>query len=143
MAKKPLTSKKFNKMIDEAIDQLSDDRVDSGINILYKLAELFKSAGASRESFAEICAYIEREAIERTDEAFIEMKINAALKKARESKHGLIITKHWLWHEADYRAGIGVNLERVCLVVQGKNAAYDWAEVAESYKVEANRWIAF
>jgi len=81
-------------MIDEAIDQLSDDRVDSGINILYKLAELFKSAGASRESFAEICAYIEREAIERTDEAFIEMKINAALKKARESKHGLIITKH-------------------------------------------------
>ena len=81
----------INKMIDEAIDQLSDDRVDSGVEALYELAILWRSSGASRESWVDICQYIEREATEKSDETFIQIKIGNALTKIRETKTGSVI----------------------------------------------------
>jgi len=81
----------INKLIDETIDELADDRVDAGVENLYELAIIWKSAGLPRESFADICGYIEQEAAKKSEEYFISIKIRDALVKIREQKHGIII----------------------------------------------------
>ena len=83
----------INKMIDECIDQLSDDRVDSGIDALYELAILWKTSGAGRQSWSDICEYIEREASEKSDETFVAIKIHNALVRVREKKNGSILLR--------------------------------------------------
>jgi len=83
----------INKMIDEAIKQLADDRVDSGIEALYELAILWKTSGAGRQSFADICEYIEREAAELSDETFVAIKIHNALIRVREQKNGTMLLR--------------------------------------------------
>jgi len=83
----------INKLIDETIDQLADDRVDSGVECLYELAIIWKSAGLTREDFADICGYIEMEATKKSDETFVQIKIQNALIKIREQKHGIILMR--------------------------------------------------
>jgi len=78
--------KYFDQMVDDAISQLSDDRVDAGVELLRELAVVFKSAGMTRQSFAEMCQYIENEASERSDSAFVQLKMQTAFKKAKEGK---------------------------------------------------------
>ena len=82
---------KVDRLIQDCIEQLSDDRVELGVEALYELAGYWKSAGATRESFAEICQYIEREAAELSDSDFVKMKIGNALVKIREGKCGRIL----------------------------------------------------
>ena len=79
---------KADKLIQECIDQLADDRVDSGVEALYELATMWKSAGVSRDSFAEICSYIEQSAAKKSEETFVQMKIHNALVRVREKKNG-------------------------------------------------------
>jgi hypothetical protein len=81
----------INQKIDECINQLSDDRVDSGVECLHELAILWKTAGSTHQSFVDLCTYIEREAGEKSDEVFVKYKINAALKKAKENKRKIIV----------------------------------------------------
>jgi len=81
----------LDRMIDDAIAQLADDKADSGVELLQELAIIWKSAGMTRQSFMEICTYIQNEASERSESAFVEMKMAAALKKSRESKRGVIL----------------------------------------------------
>ena len=82
-----------DKLIDDCIDQLADDRVDAGVEALYELAILWKSAGFSRDDFAEICSYIEQQAAAKSDETFVQLKIQNALIKIREQKRGRIIMR--------------------------------------------------
>lgn len=84
---------KADSLIQECIDQLADDRVDSGVEALYELATMWKSAGATRASFADICSYIEREAADKSDETFIQVKIANALTRVREQKSGSILLR--------------------------------------------------
>jgi len=79
---------KADKLIQECIDQLADDRVDAGVEALYELATMWKSAGVSRDSFGDICSYIEKEATKKSDETFVQMKIHNALIRVREKKSG-------------------------------------------------------
>ena len=83
----------IDKLIDDTIDELSDDRVDAGVENLYELAIIWKSAGMSRDSFADICGYIEYEAAKKSDETFVQIKIQNALIKIREQKHGIILMR--------------------------------------------------
>ena len=83
-----------DRMIDDCIEQLADERVDEGVDLFYELAVLWKSAALSRQSFIDICHYIQTEAGNKSDETFVQMKITAALKKARENKHGIIARLH-------------------------------------------------
>ncbi len=80
-----------DKLIDDAIEALSDDRVDAGVENLYELAILWKSAGMDAASFSDICGYIEREAAAKSDETFVQVKIQNALIRIREQKHGKIV----------------------------------------------------
>jgi hypothetical protein len=82
---------KVDKLISECIDQLADDRVDSGVEALYELAGYWKSAGLPVQSWRDICGYIEQSAIKKSDENFVQMKIHNALVKIREQKHGKIV----------------------------------------------------
>lgn len=84
---------KIDDLISECIDQLADDRVDSGVEALYELAGKWKSAGLPVESWRDICQYIEQEAIKKSDETFVQMKIGNALTKIREQKHGKILLR--------------------------------------------------
>jgi len=83
----------IDKLIDDTIDELSDDRVDAGVENLYELAIIWKSAGLTREDFADICGYIEQEATKKSDETFVQIKIQNALIKIREQKHGIILMR--------------------------------------------------
>ena len=80
-------------MISDCIDELSDDRVDAGVENLYELAIMWKSAGLTRESFADICGYIEKQAAAKSDETFVQIKIQNALVRIREQKRGRIIMR--------------------------------------------------
>lgn len=81
----------LDRMIDQAIDQLADDKADSGVELLQELAIIWKSAGMTQQSFMEICTYIQNEASDRSDSAFIDMKMSVALKKAREKRTKSVI----------------------------------------------------
>ncbi|MCK5236098.1 MAG: hypothetical protein KAR06_03850 [Deltaproteobacteria bacterium] len=84
---------KIDDMISDCIDELSDDRVDAGVETLYELAIMWKTAGLTREDFAEICGYIEKQAAKKSEETFVQIKIRNALVKIREQKHGKILLR--------------------------------------------------
>ena len=84
---------KADQLIQDCIEQLADDRVDGGVEALYELAIMYKTAGAPRESFVDICQYIEQEATELSEETFVQMKIQNALVRIRESKRGIILMR--------------------------------------------------
>ncbi len=83
----------IDQIIDGAIEALSDDRIDTGVENLYELAILWKSAGMDAASFSDICGYIEREAAAKSDETFVQVKIQNALIRIREQKHGKILLR--------------------------------------------------
>ena len=81
----------INNIIDQAIIGLASDDVRDGIEQIYELATMYKSAGIPVESFIDICGYIENEAIALSDEHFVKEKISIALRKVREGKRGVIL----------------------------------------------------
>jgi len=86
-----MTHPDINLLIDNCIRDLAGDSIHDGVDGLYELAGLFKSAGYTSQEWGNVCQYIEEEAAAISDEVFINMKINAALKMARERKNGAII----------------------------------------------------
>ena len=84
---------KVDKLIQECINQLADDRVDAGVEALYELAIIWKSAGLPASSWRDICGYIEQSAIKKSDETFVQMKIHNALVRIREKKSGRIVMR--------------------------------------------------
>lgn len=83
----------INELIDDCIDQLADDRVDSGVEALYDLAIIFKAQGMGATFFMTVCNYIEQEAASKSDEAFISTKIHNALVRVREKRNGTSIAR--------------------------------------------------
>ena len=84
-------NKDINGIIDDAIIGLASDDVRDGIDQMYELAIAYKSAGVPRQSFLDICQYIEKQAIAQSDEMFVLEKISIALRQVREGR-GVIIT---------------------------------------------------
>ncbi len=81
----------INHMIDDCIDQLADDRVEMGVEGIYELAIIWKTSGATAQSFCEICQYMEDEAAKIAGTELVKYKIGEALRTIREKKHGIII----------------------------------------------------
>jgi len=86
--------KDINNIVDEAIVGLASDDIRDGIDQLYELAITYKSAGIPVSAFADICGYIESQAIAMSDEHFVKEKISIALAKVREEKRGKILKLH-------------------------------------------------
>ena len=77
----------FDESVQDCIEQLSDDRVDSGIDALKEIAVKCKTGGMTKKAFISLCLYIEKEAIKLSDEAFVQMKIRGALQNSRGIIH--------------------------------------------------------
>lgn len=78
----------FDSLITEAIIELSSDDVEKGADCLVEIAQLWAKAGLPKNSFNNMRQYIINEAIERTDQVFIETKIAMAERKLRERRTG-------------------------------------------------------
>ena len=78
----------FDSLISEAIIELAGDDVTKGAECLVEIAQLWAKAGLPQSSFMEMRQYIINEAIERTDQVFIETKIEMAERKLRERRTG-------------------------------------------------------
>ncbi len=77
----------INDLIDEAINQLSDDNTSFGAESLQELAQIFAKAGMTKESFMNIRHYIVNEAIQRTDAVFIKEKLEIAEKQLQKVRN--------------------------------------------------------
>ena len=83
-----ITEDKINDLIDEAINQLSDDNPNFGAESLQDLAQIFAKAGLTKESFMNIRHYIVNEAIQRTDAVFIKEKLSIAEQQLQGARNG-------------------------------------------------------
>ena len=84
-------SDKINDMIDEAINQLSDDNIKVGAESLLEVAQAWAKAGLSMQSFIDIRKYIITEAISNTNALFIKEKLEGAETLARQQRSKSII----------------------------------------------------
>lgn len=82
------TPEDFDSLVTEAIIELSGDDVTKGAECLVDIAKLWAKAGLGQKSFMDMRQYIINEAIERTDQVFIETKIAMAERKLRERRTG-------------------------------------------------------
>ena len=85
--KKKISENMINKTIDEAIVELIAENYKQTKLALEELAHLYKSAGQSRETFIELCTYIENEAVERTGNELIRTKLGLGLRDLQLGKH--------------------------------------------------------
>lgn len=77
-----------NDLIDDAIIQLADNKIDSGVDCLVELAKIFSKAGCEMQSFFNIRKHIIDSAAEKTDAYFIETKVKLAEKQLRNTRNG-------------------------------------------------------
>ena len=76
----------INTLIDDAINQLADDDIRSGVGVLQEIAHVFAKAGLPIETFFNIRSYIVNEAKEKTDSLFIDEKIKLAEREAQNAR---------------------------------------------------------
>lgn len=80
------TEETINKIIDDAILALIGEEWRLAKEALEELAHLYKSAGASRETFVEICTYIENEAVKQTGNEMIRTKLGLGLRDLKQQE---------------------------------------------------------
>jgi len=75
----------INKIIDEAIAELIKGDYKQAKAAIEELAHLYKSAGQSKETFIELCTYIENEAVEKTGNEFIRNRFGLSMRDRAEN----------------------------------------------------------
>jgi len=85
------TENHIDKLIQECIDNLCDDNINHGAESLQELAQNFAKAGMTQQSFMDIRTYIINEAKQKTDAAFIDIKLNISEQILREKRTGSVI----------------------------------------------------
>jgi hypothetical protein len=95
-----LRPRHINRTIDEVIADFANEKFKQGIDGVMELASWWKSAGAGRESFLDLCQYIEREAAALHDEPQrLRLQIGKEIRAAMlERKRAIVVpgnqTKH-------------------------------------------------
>lgn len=84
--KKKISENKINKIIDEAIKELVDGNYKQAKEAIAELAHLYKSAGQTKETFIELCTYIENEAVEKTGNEFIRTRFGLSMRGKNEKE---------------------------------------------------------
>lgn len=77
-----------DKLINNAIDELSDDSPRKGAEALAELANLFAKAGFKKQQFDEIRQHIIESAIRKTDPIFIKHKLEVHEALLQEKRNG-------------------------------------------------------
>lgn len=78
----------IDELIQECIDNLSDDSIGKGAECLVELAIKWAKAGLPQSSFNDMRKYIIEEAITRTDKLFIQEKLLLTERKLRDERNG-------------------------------------------------------
>jgi hypothetical protein len=80
-----------NKILDETVKAFTDENMQEGIEGLRELAHLYKTAGAPKKSFLELCQYIENTAVERSGNEFLRQRMSIALREAFKAKSKIVL----------------------------------------------------
>jgi|GEM_PF-2329570 hypothetical protein len=78
--KKKISENTVNKTIDEAIVELVKGDYKQAKLAIEELAHLYKSAGQTKETFIELCTYVENEAVKRTGNEFIRTRFGLSMR---------------------------------------------------------------
>jgi hypothetical protein len=78
----------FDILVDDAIEQLSSDHINEGVDCLVALAHVFAKAGCDMQSFLDMRKFIIQQATEKTDAYFIQTKVELAEKQLMEFRDG-------------------------------------------------------
>jgi len=82
---------KIDKLIQECIDNLTDDNINCGAECLQELAQYFAKAGMTQQSFADTRTYIINEAKKMTCALFIDEKLKISEQALMEKRTGSVI----------------------------------------------------
>jgi len=91
-----MATNQFDKLIDDAIDHLSDDDISKGADVLQEMARYWAKAGLPLESFMNMRQHVINEAKARTNSQFIDTKLKLAERQAKvirndNNEHSIII----------------------------------------------------
>lgn len=86
-----LKNNKADKLIQECIDNLADDNINSGGESLQELARYWSKAGLDYRSFCDMRIYIIESAKRKTDAFFIDEKLKIAEQNLMKKRTGSII----------------------------------------------------
>jgi hypothetical protein len=86
-----MNDEQINNLIDECIDHLCDDNMETGAESLVELAQLWAKAGLPQYTFDNMRQFIVNQACERTDKAFINEKLRHAERKLRDTRISIAI----------------------------------------------------
>ncbi len=81
---------KFNKLINECVSFLVEGNVKAYVEGVKELAHQMKSAGSDNQAFMDLCKHIEQQAIQKTENPFIETHIKLAIRDEFTKQSGLI-----------------------------------------------------
>ncbi len=79
----------LDKLIDECIDNVASDDINSGAESLFELAGVWAKAGMPLTSFQDMRKFIIDQAKERTDSHFIDTKLKLAERKAQNERNNI------------------------------------------------------
>lgn len=99
--KRKIREKDINKTIDEVIADFANEKFKQGIEGLKELANWFKSAGATQQSFLDLCQYIENEASQfHDDPSTLRLEIGKQIRLAfiGTRKNGVVYTGNMTQH---------------------------------------------
>lgn len=86
----------IDNLVDECIDNLASDSINSGAESLIELAHIWAKSGLGMRAFLNMRQFIINEASDRTDVLFISEKLKLAERKLRDERTGtkIIVTVH-------------------------------------------------
>lgn len=86
---KTITPDGFNKLIDQTIKAIVDERFSEAVEGLQDLAQLMRTGGQPAQSFVDLATYIENEAVERSKQGeAVRIMLKRALHEARVRRNG-------------------------------------------------------
>lgn len=79
----------IDRLVDQCIDNLADDNINTGAESLAELAGVWARAGLTYKSFLDMRTYIINEATARTDAFFIQEKLTIAERKLQNERNNI------------------------------------------------------
>ena len=69
-----------NKTIDEAVKELSIENFKQARQAIAELADMYKTAGSTAQDFANLCKYIEDEAVKKSGDPLLSTKFGSFMR---------------------------------------------------------------
>lgn len=84
-------AKRFEKEIDEVIELYANGEFAKGADAVQEIAEIWKTAGLTKQSFLDLMEHIEQCAVERTGFESTRLRIGDALRNLAQKSRKIIV----------------------------------------------------